>query len=510
MSSPLAPLLGSNLRTWLSAKGLLLVALAALVPLAFTGLWVGAHRADLTAQGLEFPESVAEGENVTFRAVIANTGPTRVDAFTATLAVGTVSSANTLTPLGVQTVPIEGLDPGATQEVVLQWDAVGGAYYVVAFADQEDVVGEVDEYDNQDARPIVVAHRAGGGLDAPTAPAEVRGDEESNATADFAIATLPRGAVKAGEPTTLQAVVENRGAEAGEVNVTIRALQVFQGATYPTTQTEAAVTLQPGETRTLTLNWTPQQGAWWHEAFVEPPGGTREATPEDNHKAEPLAVDVELPADFQAPEIPEKQTIKDFYLAVLDLLHLRILLPFIALFYAGGVIVDERERGALPYVLTRPLPRWLIPITKFAASFLVAAVVTLVGIVLTYLLLFRATPQGGDVGFLLTPLLASLLTLFAYGALFTLIGVWYPRPYLVGVAWVLLWEIVAYNLVPWVRNLTLRYHIENALAAWPLDEGAKWLPTGEGGTRAVLVLLAAGVALLVAASAAMKRREFEV
>lgn len=509
MTSPLGPLLGTSLRTWLSAKGFWLVAAAALVPLVFTGAWVGAHRADVTAQGLTIPDGLKEGDAVTFRATIANTGPRHVGPFNATFAVGTVTSASTLTPTALQTIAIDGLDPGQSKDVTLDWNATGGVYYVVAFADQEDVVGEVDEYDNQDAKPISVPFRPGGGVDAPTPPPTVNGNETSNETADFAITALTRGNVEPGVPTRLEAVVENHGSAAGEVNVSVRALQIFQGAAYPTTQTQTALTLQPGESRTVTLNWTPLQGAWWQEAYVEPPAGTKEATPEDNHKAEPFSVDVQLPSDLAPPKIPEKQTIKDFYLGVLDGLHFRILLPLVALFYAGGVIADERDRGALAYVLTRPFPRGLIPVTKFLASFLVAAVAVVVGVVLTYLLLFGFTPQG-DIGFLITPLLVALLTLFAYGALFTLIGVWYPRPYLIGIAWILGWEIAAYTLVPWIRNLTVRAHVENALNTWPMDQGALWLPTGEGGTRAILVLLLGSVALLVAASVAMKRREFEV
>ncbi|HWH08354.1 MAG TPA: CARDB domain-containing protein [Candidatus Thermoplasmatota archaeon] len=509
MKSPLVPLLGSSFRTWLSSKGFWLVAFAGLLPLVFTGAWVGTHRADVTAEGLEVPSTIAAGDVVTLTATIRNDGPVHVGPFNATLAVGRVVGENLVSPV-TNVTPIDGLAPGETRTVSMQWTATGGFQYAVAMADQEDVLAEVDEWDNQAAKPIAVGYAPASAADAPAAPDAVRGEANASETADFAVASLRRGEVRPGQPATLEAVVENRGAQAGDVTVVVRVGQSFGGTLFPRSETRTNVTLEPGQQDTVTLQWAAAEGAWWHEAWVEPPAGASEATPEDNHRAEAFTANPQVPADAEPPALPEKLTIKEFYLSVLELLHLRILLPFLALFYAGGVIADERERGALPYVLTRPLPRWLIPITKFVASFAVAALVTVLGLVLTYLLLFGSTPQGADVGFLLTPILASLLTLFAYGALFTLVGVWYPRPYLVGVAWVLGWENVAYNFVPIVRNLTLRQHIENALLAWPLDQGATWVPTDANGVRAILVLLAAGAALLVAASSAMKKREFEV
>lgn len=510
MSSPTVPLLGSNLRSWISSKGIWLVALAALFPLVITGAWVGAHRADVTAESITVPEGMRDGEAATLTALVRNNGPTRVDSVNATLEVGTVGFDGSVIPVATRTVTLEDLNPGDEREVTLDWNATGGVRVAALWIDPTDAVPEVDEHDNLAAKAFAVPYRAGGSAESPTAPASVRGNETANATADFAIASLKRGDLTPGQPASLEAVVENRGTEAADVIVNVRALQVFQGGTFPTSTTQKNVTLEPGASTTVALEWVAGEGAWWHEAWVEPPEGTREATPEDNHKAEPFAADVALGNDTELPRAPERQTIEDFYGDVLEILHLQILIPFIALFYAGGVIADERDRGALPYVLTRPVPRWLIPLTKFVASFAVAALAIVAGIALTFLLLFRTTPEGSDAGFLVTPLLLSLLTLLAYGALFTLIGVWSPRPYLVGIAWVLGWEIVAYNFVPFVQNLTLQSHVRNALHEWPLDGGVQWLPPTEGGMRAILVLVAATVGMLVAASVMMKNREFEV
>lgn len=508
MTSPLGPLLGTNVRAWLSSKGIWLVAFAALLPLVLTGTWVGTHRGDLTAQSIDVPDGIQEGDNVTLRAVVANTGPTRANDVPVALEVSGFGFQGLVTEHSNQTTVT--LDPGQSQEITLQWTAQGGARVAVLRVNQDptggEAFGEVDDKDNLLGAALSVPYRPGGTAAAPAPLASVYGDANATETADVAIAALARPAFTPGQAAVLETVVENRGAAAADVTVHVRIHQVFQGATFASTSQDEPVTLRPGERRTVALTWTAAEGPWWHEAWVAPPNGTREATPEDNHRAEPFAVDVQ--AEVQLPEPVERQTIKEFYGVVLGL-QFQVLIPLIALFYAGGVIVDERERGALPYVLTRPFPRWLIPVTKFAASFLVAALALAVGVVATYLLLFQTTPEGGDPGFLVTPLAVSLLALFAYGALFTFIGVLYARPYLVGIVWIILWEAAVYFLVPLVTNFTVQAHVRNALDAWPMDQGALWLPTGEGGVRAVLLLLAIGVGLLAAASAAMKNREFE-
>src|SRR5205823_1678067 len=47
-----------------------------------------------------------------------------------------------------------------------------------------------------------------------------------------------------------------------------------------------------------------------------------------------------------------------------------------ALLYAGGMIQDEVEEQTLTYLLLRPLPRWALYVTRYAATWVVAAGLT--------------------------------------------------------------------------------------------------------------------------------------
>lgn len=522
MSKPILALLGSNLRTWLSAKGFWLVAASALLPLVLTGAWVATHQANVTIDSIQIDDAeLVEGDAVNFTAVVRNTGRSAVGPFNATMAVGTVSGGS-LFPEATNTVEIPGLEPGAEHVVNLTWTASPGKLYVVAIADSdqpEDDLGEIDEYDNQNATPILVKRALPAADSAPKPPATLGGDDNAtNGTVDLAVTGLSLGAgpIEPRVAREFTVTVTNNGAAAvTDARVQIRAGSSFGTSFLPSATEDQLVTLQPGESTSVPLTWTPPEGAYWLEAWIEPPAGAKEATVADNHQTQAFTVDPRITEQDVPPDPPEKLTIKQFYLNVLSLLHFRILLPLVALFYAAGVIADEKERGSLPYVLTRPLPRWLIPITKFVASFAVATVAVLVGLLLTFVLLFGTTTEGGDVGFFTTPVIVGLLTLFVYGAIFTLMGVWVQRPYLVGVAFVLGWENAASIFVPWVRNLTVTQHVSNALAGWPLDKGLQWLPDaslpeGPGARTAVWILLGVAAACLVAASTMMKKREFEV
>lgn len=511
MAQPFVPLLTTNLKGWLSARGFWMVTVAALFPLVLTGAWVATHQGDVATQDLTWNVTgpITEGDAVEFTAVVQNTGGSSVGTFNASIAVGRVFGA-TLRPDATTTVEIDGLAPGERRTINLSWVAKPGVFFALADADSQDVIGEIDEFNNQEPKPIVVNYARPDPSAGPTAPENLTGG--ANATTEVALSVarveMPENP-KVGENVTIRAVAANAGpGEATNATLTVRVGRLFGATLVPFREQSENVVVPPGGEASVEVVWPAQEGAFWVEAFVRTGGEQLDADGADNHRAEPVVVNPEAADDLTPPEPPEKLTIKEFYIEILSLLHVRILIPFIALFYAAGVLSDERERGTLAYLLTRPVQRWIIPLTKFVASFAVASVAVSIGIVATFALLFGATPSG-DIGFLTTPLLVSLLSLFAYGAFFILLGVVVDRPYLVGAAFVIGWETVAAIFVPWVRNLTISQHLLNAIGGWRLDQGVQVLPEGDS-VRAVWVLLIAGVGFLAASAYVMRRREFDV
>jgi hypothetical protein len=332
------------------------------------------------------------------------------------------------------------------------------------------------------------------------------GNASANGTYDAAVQDLSvPSAAKPGDSVTFTATFANHGSAPFNGTGTLRVGRMFGAQFAALKDVSKNLTLAPGATDTLDFTWNVQEGALWAEAWVNTTDG-HDTSPADNHAAKAFTVDPVLGPDATPPPPPLRLTIKDFYLQILSLLHLRVLLPLVALFYAGGVLADERERGTLPFILTRA-ERWTLPVTKFIAGYIVAAVAVVLGILGTYALLF-GTPST-DPGFLVTPLLVSLLTLFVYGCFFTLLGVLVERPYLIGLAFVIGWETIVSLFVQPVRQFTINQHIGEAVSGWSLNT-VQWLPTGEGPMRALLLLVVAALAFLGGAAAWMKRREFDV
>src|SRR5262245_160529 len=153
--------------------------------------------------------------------------------------------------------------------------------------------------------------------------------------------------------------------------------------------------------------------------------------------------------------------------------YLRNILPLVALFYATALVADEVEGRTLTYLLTRPVPRPAILAGKFAAYAATTLSLALPAVLVTFfVLLTRSTGMGlgaaapdlfRDIGVL-------ALTLIAYGALFTLMGVLLKRPLIPGLLFLYLWELLA-NLPGYLPRLTLTAYLRSLVRHRPADEG---------------------------------------
>lgn len=512
-------LFATNFKSWIGARGFIMVLAAALVPLLLTGAWVATHQVDVAATSVSWsPSPAVEGTPINITATFENKGRFDVGRFNASLTVGRVSGSSLIADESTTTT-VEGLKSGATTTVVLEWTPSPGYYVVLADADAQDALTELEEFNNQKPEWLEVHYRDPGRDAAPKAPSNLTGGGPS---ADLAIESITwsPSSIVPGTSANLTATIANLGASAvTDANVTFRVGQVFGEQLFENQGVQRNVTLAPGEKTTVAFEWKNiPSGVFWAEAFVNSTGVATESNVTNNHLAEPFLVHLIVPSEAKFPDPPEKVTIKRFYVDVIGLLQIRILIPFIAIFYAAGVIADERDKGNLTYILTRPVERWLLPVTKFVAGFAAASLAVGVGILLTFFLLL-GTPEGKDVGFLVTPLLISLVSLLVYGCVFILVSVTFDRPYLVGLAlvaweWLVqvgeLFQVEGRSVVaPWVKNVTLSFHLGNAFEGWKLDSGVQWLPEGSG-VDALRNVVIAALAALVLAAVVVRRREFDV
>lgn len=212
------------------------------------------------------------------------------------------------------------------------------------------------------------------------------------------------------------------------------------------------------------------------------------------------------------PSEPARST--EFHL-LLTLMPLA-LLPLAALLYATGMIQDEVEEQTLTYLLVRPLPRWALYLTKLLATYLLTAALAGVFAVVTCAAIYGGRPEfWGTVlpGRALTVAALFALTLFAYCALFGLIGLFTRYALVAGIAYVMLFEGMLGGLDFVVRRLTVQYNFRVLSMRWLKLPSGTWgldLTEAPSVTGCVLTLLLGGAIAAALAASVFARREFRM
>ncbi|MHB1260201.1 MAG: CARDB domain-containing protein [Thermoplasmatota archaeon] len=511
-------LLKDNLRSWLRLRGLALVLVACLVPPGLTAAWVFTHQADVSVADVGHDaESLVPNQLVNATATIRNEFGRPVGAFNVTLQIGYFENRSgvlSFRAVKEQASNVTGLPSHGETVLRMNWTAQPGTYIIRALADTDDKVAEIEERNNERYVQIQVRFpQFQPNFPRPPGPAPAAGIPAG----DLAVETIAwQPDLFANQATTFQVDVANLGA-ANATNATLR-LRIHQATVFgysatPLRTLTSTFNLTAGNDTTVTLAWTPTQvGQFAFLATVEPGPAMSDGNASNDNLVQEAFIDRQFL--YQEPE--PKATAKDFYRGTLENLHLKILIPLVALFFAAGVIEDQR--GSLAYLLTRPVPRWQIPVARYVAMMIVGSLALVAGIVATFILLL-GLPQDAS-GYFYWPLLFGVACLAAYGALFTLMGVALRRPYLAGLVYVLGIETALYlgrtvmvNGRPlvqgWLAKLSLTQWMLDAFKGWNPARTGQWLPEGAAAMNGLGVMAAVAVVGLAAAAWLMSRREFE-
>ena len=136
---------------------------------------------------------------------------------------------------------------------------------------------------------------------------------------------------------------------------------------------------------------------------------------------------------------------------------LGLVLPVVALVFAGAAIGDLRDDKTLVYLWLRPMDRWPIVVGAALAAGTLAAPITLIPIVAAAIL------TGAGNGIVAGTLLATIVGLIAYVAVFTLFGVWLKRFIVWGLAYILIWEGFIAQAGAGVARVALRKYTRSIL-----------------------------------------------
>jgi len=192
------------------------------------------------------------------------------------------------------------------------------------------------------------------------------------------------------------------------------------------------------------------------------------------------------------------------------------LVPLTALLYASGMIQDELEEQTLTYLLVRPLPRWGIYLSKFLATLLVTGLLSAIFTYVTFSAIYF-----GQEGFWteILPRTAAItaglfsLSLLGYCALFGWLSLLVRRSFILGVAYMIIFEGVIANIDFAVRKITVMYYFRVLAERWLGMNRPEWslnLTGAPSAAECVWTLVTASLVFLALSIVSFTSREWRV
>lgn len=141
-------------------------------------------------------------------------------------------------------------------------------------------------------------------------------------------------------------------------------------------------------------------------------------------------------------------------------LGLAVILPLTALIVGSSVLGLEIDDGTITHLLTKPLPRSEIVLSKLCVAWLVSTVATGIPLAVSALIAGSGVLAVGLVA-------GALLGSLAYTALFLALSLITKRPVAVGLVYIMLWENLLVGFVDGARVFSVQQHattFANAIA----------------------------------------------
>jgi ABC-2 type transport system permease protein len=171
---------------------------------------------------------------------------------------------------------------------------------------------------------------------------------------------------------------------------------------------------------------------------------------------------------------------------VLDTLVVRFVMPLVALIVGTTVIGSEVDDGTAVFLMVKPIARWRIVLSKALVAAGLTAVLIVPAVIIASILLSR-----GD---LATTLEAFTIACFfggtAYAIAFLALSVFTSRAFLIGLAYVLIWEGVLASILEGTKFLSIRQATLGLAAALGVDTPGE--PLTQTVSALVLAVVIAG------------------
>ncbi len=191
-------------------------------------------------------------------------------------------------------------------------------------------------------------------------------------------------------------------------------------------------------------------------------------------------------------------------------LFLQIVLVFVTLVSAMALIREEIDDNTLPFLLTRPVSKPTVVVSKYAGYLVAALAFLLPPVLVSYAVTqaYAGAALGADADVLGGFLAATALGVLAYGALFYFLSVALRKPLMVGLLIGFLWENIVGSLPGSVPKLSLIYYLRSVLKGVVSVGPLSGFSTDVSAPLAAAILVAFSVVMLVLAAVLFQGMEF--
>jgi ABC-2 type transport system permease protein len=136
---------------------------------------------------------------------------------------------------------------------------------------------------------------------------------------------------------------------------------------------------------------------------------------------------------------------------MLGSLGMGVIVPLLGLIAGTGAIGPEIDDGSIVHLLSKPVPRSRVVISKLVVAVGTAALLSTAGMLLAGLIM-SGTEGGVAAGYAVAAAAASL----AYGAVFLMLGVISSHAVVIGLLYTLTWEGIVGTFTPGARSLSIQ------------------------------------------------------
>jgi ABC-type transport system involved in multi-copper enzyme maturation permease subunit len=151
---------------------------------------------------------------------------------------------------------------------------------------------------------------------------------------------------------------------------------------------------------------------------------------------------------------------------MMEQVHIDVLAPLLALFFASMMVGEDIELQTIPYVLTRPIPRSAWVLGRYFAYMTVASIILVVSCALAFAACTALEKLAFDqVGLTLLAHYSGVcvMALLGYGAVAIFLGATTRRPIVIGVVLLYGWQRLAMTVPGLIDFMTIQKYTDALL-----------------------------------------------